>query len=179
MAGGQPRPYVPKTTVARGFIPRGSLPEFRTEDRKELVHLANRPRSLGGDQVAEQLPYDRQPLEADPLQCRLGVLRQGSGHAADALVGLPGEQPLLAVALLPQAMHRKGHQGQRTPLALHLGDHPVHQQLAREAIELTPRRFLQRAPEPLGGGRRQRGQVLEDRLDLLVLAGSGRDSRPA
>ena len=61
-----------------------------------------------------------------------------------------GEQPLLAVPLLPQAVDGKGHQRQRAALALHLGDHPVHQQLGFEAVELPRRRLLERSPEPFG-----------------------------
>ena len=147
----------------------GGLCLVSREHREQLVHLPNRPGPLGGHQVAEQLPHGRQPFKTNSLEGRLGVLCQRASDPADALEGLLGEQPLLAVPLLPQPVDRERHQRQRTPLALHLGDHPVHQQLAFESIELPTSRLLQRPPQPFGRGRRQRGQVLEDRRDLLVL----------
>jgi hypothetical protein len=72
------------------------------EDRQQLVAFAHGPRALGGHEVAEHLPHDRDPFLADPLECRFGVLRQRTLHAADVAIRHPGEQAALPIALVPE-----------------------------------------------------------------------------
>ena len=104
------------------------------EHRQQLIPLADRAGALGGDQVAEELADDGDPLDADPVDGRLGVARERAADAADVVVGLAGEQAGLAIALLPQPGGGEGQQRQRAALALDLGEHLVDQLVVLEAV---------------------------------------------
>ena len=136
----------------------------KTDSRSS--HRARRPGSLGGHQVAEELPDERQPILADRLQGRLGVLGEGAGDAADPLVGLAGEQPALAVALLPQPAAAKASSGsapRSRPPRHHLVD-----QLVVSKPKPRRRRLDQGAPQVVGDRRAEQRQVAEDRSERRV-----------
>ena len=117
------------------------------EDRQQLLALAHRARALRGHEVAEQLAHERRPLRADPLERRLRVLREGAGDAADLAVRLARQQPLLAVALLPEPRGGEGEERQRAALLLHLRHHLVDERLVLEAVAAGERRLHERAPQ--------------------------------
>ena len=54
----------------------------------------------GGDEISEELADDGQPLVADGLQRRFGVLGEGAGDTADLFVGVTRDQLPLAITKL-------------------------------------------------------------------------------
>ncbi len=94
--------------VGEGFIP--SLTTTLAKYGEQFIPLANRSRTLGRDQVPEELPDDGDPLDADSVDGCLGVARQRSADAADVVVRLTSEQAAVAVSLLPQASEGEGEQ---------------------------------------------------------------------
>ena len=74
----------------------------------------------------------------DAVDGRLGVAGERSADAADVVICLSGQQPRLAVALLPQPGGGECQQRQRASLALHLGQHLLDQLIVIEAIAALP-----------------------------------------
>ena len=120
--GGKPLPYIP-------------LPLFK--DREELLTIPRSPRALGGDQVAEQLAYDRQAIRSDPFDGRLGVSGQRSAHSTDVVVRLAGEESAVAIPLLPQPGRSKCEHRERSPFLFHNRKDLV-DQLYRDVIAERP-----------------------------------------
>jgi len=139
------------------------------EDRDQLVPLARGAGAFGGDEIAEDLADDRNVIAADAVDGGLGVLRQRSTDTADVPVGASGEQTLVAVALLPQPGGGKGRERQRAALALHLGDHLVHELVVLEAVAAGHGRLHQGAAQGRAGERLQGCELGEDRGQCLVV----------
>ena len=112
-------------------------------------------------------------IGADLFDDGLGVPRQRSTHPADVVIGLPGQEAGFAISFLPQAGGGKSQQRQRASLALHLGQHLLHQLVVLETITTGGGRLDQR-PAEVGTGRRlEKGQLVKDRPQRRVgVAGS-------
>ena len=82
-----------------------------------------------------------QMLVPDAVDRGLGVSGQGPADPADVVIRLAGEETGLAVALLPEPGGGEGQERQRTALALHLGQHLVHQVVVLEAVTALHRRL--------------------------------------
>ena len=74
---------------------------LHAEDGQKLVPVAGCPCPLRRDQVAEELPDDRDPLFADSLERGLGMLSQSTADTTDVLVSLARLQAPFAVAGIP------------------------------------------------------------------------------
>ena len=114
------------TVGGRGPRPRARVGEGR---REQLLALADRAGPLRRDEVAEDLADRGDAPGADPLERRLGVPRERARDAADLVAGREGEEPALAVPLLPQPRRRECEQRQRAALPLDRGQHAVEQPL--------------------------------------------------
>ena len=122
------------------------------EGREKLLARRDRAGPLRRDEVAEDLAHRGDAPGADPLERRLGVPRERARDAADLVAGREGEEPALAVPLLPQPRRREGEERQRAALPLDRGQHAVEQPLL-EAEPGGPRRLLERPAQ----GRPARG----------------------
>ncbi len=139
------------------------------KDREQLVHVAHGAGPLRRHEVAEQLAHEGQPVRADAVERRLGVLRERPGDAADGVVRRAREEALLAVAAVPERGRREGEERQRPALPLDGVEHVRHERLVLEAVAALQGGLDERAPERVAGGRPERDEVLEDRPQRLVL----------
>ena len=116
------------------------------EGREQLLPFEDGARALGGREVAEDLANHWLAPEADPLERRLGMLRQRAFHTADLPVRLTCQELSFLVAACPEARDREGQERQRPPRSLDGADHVVHESVVLEAVALPGCRFDHRPP---------------------------------
>ena len=139
------------------------------ENGKKLLGVPSRAGSVRRHQVAKQLPDDGRLRRADAIQGNLGVMRQGTSHAPDGVVGFPCQDSVLSIPLFPELRGGEGEKRKRASLLAHFRDHFVDERLVLESVAAGESGLHQSSPQRALAQGSERRELREDGRERFML----------